>query len=109
MTDHLILWYNVLDVVKSSTNEAIFNSFFSVVHPLSFNDNRFIIKVDSPLVADWIKQKYFSIIESSLSKSAGEDIQLLIQCEGFQNEVVDSSAKISRKKRNKLRGDGDNR
>lgn len=101
MTDHLILWNNVLDVVKSSTNEAIFKSFFSVVHPLSFNDNRFIIKVDSPLVADWIKQKYFSIIENSLSKATGENIQLLIQCEGFQNEITDSIAKTPEKKKKK--------
>jgi len=99
VTDRLILWENVLDVVKSSTNEAIFNSFFSVVHPLSFNDNRFVIKVDSPLVADWINQKYFSIIENSLSKSTGEKIQLLIQCEGMQEKIITSAAKASEKKK----------
>jgi len=86
-----ILWNNVLDVVKSSTNEAIFKSFFSVVHPLSYDNNKFIIKVDSPLVADWIKQKYFSVIEDTLSKSAGENIQLLIQCEGLQEEIITSN------------------
>ena len=99
MIDRLILWDNVLDVVKSSTNEAIFNSFFSVVHPLSFNDNRFVIKVDSPLVADWINQKYFSIIENSLSESTGEKIQLVIQCEGMQEKIITSADKTSQKKK----------
>jgi len=94
-----ILWNNVLDVVKSSTNEAIFNSFFSVVHPLSYNDSKFIIKVDSPLVADWIKQKYFSIIEETLSKSSGTNIQLLIQCEGLQDEIINPAVKTFEKKK----------
>ena len=99
MANCQILWNNVLDVVKSSTNEAIFKSFFSVVHPLSYNDNKFIIKVDSPLVADWIKQKYFSIIEETLSKSSGTEIQLLIQCEGLQDEIINPAVKFSGKKK----------
>jgi len=99
VTDRFILWNNVLNVVKSSTNEAIFNSFFSVVHPLSFNDNRFIIKVDSPLVADWINQKYFSIIENTLSESAGEKIRLIIECEGMQEKIITFTAKTSGKKK----------
>ncbi len=99
MTDFEILWGDVLSVVKSSTNEAIFQSFFSVVHPLLYKDNKFIIKVDSPLVADWIKQKYFSIIEKSLSKSLGTNVQLVIQCEGIQENIIAPITKISRKKK----------
>ena len=99
MTDFEILWGDVLSVVKSSTNEAIFQSFFSVVHPLVYKDNKFIVKVDSPLVADWIKQKYFSIIEKSLSKSLGTNVQLVIQCEGIQENIIAPVTKISRKKK----------
>jgi len=99
VTDFEILWGDVLSVVKSSTNEAIFQSFFSVVHPLLYKDNKFIIKVDSPLVADWIKQKYFSIIEKSLSKSLGTNVQLVIQCEGIQENIIAPVTKISRKKK----------
>ncbi len=102
MADCQVLWNNVLDVMKASTNEAIFQSFFSVVHPLSFNANKFVIKVDSPLVADWIKQKYISVIENSLSNSAGTNIQLIIQCDGFENdsenEISASQAKVKNKK-----------
>ncbi len=99
MTDFEILWGDVLSVVKSSTNEAIFQSFFSVVHPLLYKDNKFIIKVDSPLVADWIKQKYFSVIEKSLSKSLKTNVQLVIQCEGIQENILAPITKISKKKK----------
>jgi len=99
VTDFEILWGDVLSVVKSSTNEAIFQSFFSVVHPLLYKDNKFIVKVDSPLVADWIKQKYFSIIEKSLSKSLKTNVQLVIQCEGIQEEIIAPVTKIYRKKK----------
>ena len=81
MANCQILWNQVLEVIKSSTNEAIFQSFFSVVHPLSYNDNRFVIKVDSPLVADWIRQKYFSIIEQTLTRHCRTKTLLIIQCD----------------------------
>ena len=91
MADCQVLWNNVLDVIKSSTNEAIFHAFFSVVHPLSFNNNKFVIKVDSPLVADWIKEKYISLIEDSLSRSSGINIQLIIQCDGMEVDDLQPS------------------
>ena len=94
MADCQILWDNVLEVVKLSTNEAIFKSFFSVVHPLSYKNNRFIIKVDSPLVADWINQKYFSIIEDSLSEFSGSNVQLIIQCDDMQEEMASVTTKV---------------
>jgi len=94
------LWENVLNVVKSSTNEAIFQSFFSVVHPLLFDDDKFIIKVDSPLVADWIKQKYLSIMEDSLSDSVGTKIQLIIHCKGLQEEKNYTALKTKTPKKN---------
>lgn len=103
VADCQVLWKNVLDVVKSSTNEAIFKSFFSVVHPLSFDNNRFVIKVDSPLVADWIKQKYVSVIENSLTKSAGTNIQLIIQCDGFDVET-NSTPEVKSQKRSSTQG-----
>ena len=100
MADCEKLWENVLNVVKSSTNEAIFQSFFSVVHPLLFDDDKFIIKVDSPLVADWIKQKYLSIMEDSLSDSVGTKIQLIIHCKGLQEEKNYTALKTKTPKKN---------
>jgi len=82
-----VLWSKVLDVVKSSTNDSIFQSFFSVVHPLSYSGNRFVIQVDSPLVADWLKQKYLPLIENSLCHYSGRKIKLVIQCDADAHPV----------------------
>ena len=79
MTSCQVLWDKVLAVIKESTSPSIFQSFFSVVHPLSFEDDRFILEVDSPLVADWLKQKYESVIISTMSHECGRVIKLVIQ------------------------------
>lgn len=81
MTDCQVLWDKVLGVVRSSTSPAVFQSFFSVVHPLSLIDNRFIVQIDSPLVADWLRQKYARMLEERLAELCGRRITLVLQCD----------------------------
>ncbi|NLF39195.1 chromosomal replication initiator protein DnaA [bacterium] len=81
VTNCTVLWGKVLEVVKAATSSSIFQSFFSVVTPLSLHDDRFIIQVDSPIVADWLKQKYAALLEQSLTHECGRPIHLVIQCD----------------------------
>ena len=81
MTDCEVLWDKVLGVVRSSTSPAVFQSFFSVVHPLSFNDDRFIVQIDSPLVADWLRQKYARVIEDRMAELCSRRVTLVLQCD----------------------------
>jgi chromosomal replication initiator protein len=81
VTDCQVLWDKVLSVVRSSTSQAVFQSFFSVVHPLSLTEDRFIVQIDSPLVADWLRQKYARLIEDRLSELAGRRVTLVLQCD----------------------------
>ena len=81
MFEYKFLWNKVIEVIKTSTSESIFQSFFSVVHPISFDNNQFIIQVDTPLVADWLKQKYANQIETLLSKETNNKINLIIKVE----------------------------
>lgn len=88
MTDCQVLWNNVLDVIRTSTSEAVFQSFFSVVRPVSVSDDTFILHIESPLVADWLKQKYVSTIEKTLSHTAGRPLSLIIQCDSTPSEYT---------------------
>lgn len=81
MGDCQILWSKVLDVIKTSASPAVFQAFFAVVHPLSFDGERFILQVDSPLVADWLRQKYVSTIEETLRHLCGRAVHLVLQCD----------------------------
>ncbi len=87
MSEYKFLWNKVIEVIKSSTSESIFQSFFSVVHPLSFDDNQFVIQVDSPLVADWLKQKYANQIETLLSEQTENNIKLIIKVKSEPLEI----------------------
>jgi len=95
VSDYKFLWDKVIEVIRLSTSKSIFQSFFSVVHPLSFDNNQYIIQVDSPLVADWLKQKYARQIESLLSEHTGNKIKLIIKVKSdpleFESHSVSES------------------
>lgn len=88
MADCQVLWNKVLDVIKTSTSEAVFQSFFSVVRPMSVSDDTFVLHVESPLVADWLKQKYIQVIEETLTHNAGRPLSLHIHCEPTEEEYT---------------------
>lgn len=79
MGDCQVLWSKVLDVIKTSTSPAVFQAFFAVVHPLSFDGEHFILQVDSPLVVDWLRQKYAAAIEAALQQLCGRPVRLILQ------------------------------
>jgi len=103
VSEYKFLWNKVIEVIKSSTSESIFQSFFSVVHPLSFDNNQFIIQVDSPLVADWLKQKYANQIESLLSEETDKKIKLSIKVKSeleTETNLINKSVAESNKENN---------
>lgn len=81
MGDCQILWNKVLDVIKTSASPAVFQAFFAVVHPLSFDGERFVLQVDTPLVTDWLRQKYVTAIEDTLRHLCGRAVHLVLQCD----------------------------
>ncbi len=81
MGDCQLLWSKVLDVIKTSASPAVFQSFFAVVHPIAFDGERFALQVDSPLVVDWLRQKYQATIEDTLRHLCGRAVHLVLQCD----------------------------
>ena len=92
VTECQALWNKALDVVKATTSVSVFQSFFSVVTPLSFTSDRLVIQVDSPIVADWMKQNCAALIEKSLSGECGRKILLVIQCNTDASAFSSASA-----------------
>ncbi|MCX7847160.1 MAG: chromosomal replication initiator protein DnaA [bacterium] len=78
----------MLDVIKTSASPVVFQAFFSVVHPLSLDEDRFVVQVDSPLVVDWLRQKYAATIEATLQQLCGRPIRLVLQCDASATTVT---------------------
>ena len=81
MAECQVLWSTVLDAVRASTSETVFNALFPMVRPLSFDNDRFVVQADSPLVMDWLKQKHAAAIEALLHQLSGRHVTLVIQCD----------------------------
>jgi len=79
--DYQALWATVLDVVKATSAPTLFQSLFSVVHPHAFDGCHFTIRVASPLIADWVDQRYRALIEETLSSLCGRPIALKLFCD----------------------------
>lgn len=79
--DYQALWATVLDVLKTTSTPTLFHSLFSVVHPYAFDSEQFTIRVASPLIADWVDQRYRAVIEETLSSLCGRPIALNVSCD----------------------------
>jgi chromosomal replication initiator protein len=75
------LWSRVLEVVKTSSSPALFQSFFAGIRPLDCAGDRLRVSVPSPLVADWVRQRYRGIIEDALRHACQRPMQLVIECD----------------------------
>ncbi len=80
MGDCHTLWSQILEVIKTSSTPAIFQSFFDRVRPVCLRDDRLIVRVDSPLVADWLRQRYQASIEAALQQLCQRALQLVVEC-----------------------------
>ncbi|MCX7004640.1 MAG: chromosomal replication initiator protein DnaA [bacterium] len=79
MGDCHALWSRVLEVIATSSTPAI-QSFFAGVRPVGLQHDRLIVRVDSPLVADWLRQRYRASIEAALQQLCQRALQLVVEC-----------------------------
>jgi len=75
------LWSQILEVIKTSSTPALFQSFFAGVRPICLRDDQLIVRVDSPLVADWLRQRYRTDIEAALQHACQRVVRLVVECE----------------------------
>jgi chromosomal replication initiator protein len=74
------LWNQVLEVIKTSSTPAIFQSFFAGVRPVGLQDDRLVVRVESPLVADWLRQRYRASVEAALQQLCQRPLALVVEC-----------------------------
>ncbi len=71
-TDYKILWKNCLDVIRDIIPEAAFNTWFSPIVPLKYEDNVLTIQVPSQFFYEYLEDKYIDLIQQTLYRKIGE-------------------------------------
>ena len=84
-TDCKILWNNCLDVIRDIIPEAAFNTWFSPIVPLKYEDNVLTIQVPSQFFYEYLEDKYIDLIQQTLYRKIGEgtilNYRILVEAE----------------------------
>ena len=86
-----ILWSNCLNVIKDNIPEPAFNTWFTPIVPLNYEDNVLTIQVPSQFFYEYLEDKYLDIIQQTLYREIGEgtilNYRILVETES--NTVVE--------------------
>lgn len=70
--DHQILWNNCLTIIKDIVPEAIFNTWFMPIVPLSFEDSKFTVKVPSQFFYEYLETNYVDVLRVTIHRVMGQ-------------------------------------
>ncbi len=74
--DHQILWDRCLNSIRKSVGEQAFNTWFTPISPLKFENNILTIQVPSQFFYEWLEEHYVHILQNAIEENLGEDGKL---------------------------------
>ena len=92
--DYKIMWAKVMEIITDNLGEQRANTWFGVAEPLSYIDNRLLLKLPSEFFAEKYENEFYNILTTSLRKVFGNSIKLDYEIEIIKNDK-DSKVKIS--------------
>ncbi|MCD7938514.1 MAG: chromosomal replication initiator protein DnaA, partial [Tannerellaceae bacterium] len=70
------LWNKCLSVIKDIVPEAVYNTWFVPIVPLSYEGNKFTIQVPSQFFYEYLEEKYVSVLKVTLYRVIGPGTEL---------------------------------
>jgi chromosomal replication initiator protein len=85
---HTAIWNQCLSIIKDNiNNESIYNTWFSPIIPLGYDNENFTIQVPSPFFYEYLDEKYADLIHAALSRVIGMPVILNYRA------IIDNSSK----------------
>ena len=76
MSRHEQLWNSCLNIIKDNINEASFNTWFSPIVPVRYENKVFVLQVPSQFFVEYIEEKYIDLLRMTLTRVAGSGTKL---------------------------------
>ncbi|MDR2087500.1 MAG: chromosomal replication initiator protein DnaA [Dysgonamonadaceae bacterium] len=74
---HLEIWNQCLIIIKDNiNNESVYNTWFSPIKPLKYDEENFTIQVPSQFFYEYLDEKYADLIHATLSRIIGKPVIL---------------------------------
>ena len=86
------IWEQLLQRLKNSVSETVYNTIISPAVPLSATDTVFIIGVNNNFLKKWLEENYKPIIENLLAEITGKEFSLQIENLDFTAAPVQKQA-----------------
>ncbi|MFH1798582.1 MAG: chromosomal replication initiator protein DnaA [Candidatus Omnitrophota bacterium] len=91
------IWTKALALLQSEVNEQIFSAWFSGISFVSSDDSSITLGVANKFSENWIKEKYISLLKTSIQQVAGKSLSVLFKVVAAPNEpflpLIDESKK----------------
>lgn len=71
-SDYQMLWTKCLSVIKDIVPEAVFNTWFLPIKPLSYEGNKFTIQVPSQFFYEYLEEKYVNVLRVTIYRVIGK-------------------------------------
>jgi len=69
-------WKSCLDFIRDNVSKSAFDTWFSVVRPVSMENGELLIQVPSPFVYEYLEQNFLGVMKAALVKTFGEGVRL---------------------------------
>lgn len=69
-------WKSCLDFIRDNVSKASFDTWFSVVSPVSMENGELLIQVPSPFVYEYLEQNFLDVMKAALVKTFGAGVKL---------------------------------
>ena len=70
------LWNRCLSVIKDNISEAAYNTWFSPIIPLKYENNVFVLQVPSLFFVEYIEEKFIDLLRMTLYREVGNGTRL---------------------------------
>ncbi|MCH5242578.1 MAG: chromosomal replication initiator protein DnaA [Muribaculaceae bacterium] len=94
--DFKLKWDKVVEIITDNIGEQRARTWFGVAEPLSYIDNRLLLKLPSEFFAEKYEYEFYNILTSSMRRVFGPTVKLDYEIEIIKNDK-DSKIKLSGK------------
>ncbi len=86
-TERDAVWSEVRERLRGTLNTQTYKFAFASATPVTLDDDRIVLAVDSVLLRSWIRQRYLPLIRDALFEVRGTDLEVeIVVAEGAQGE-----------------------
>ncbi len=94
MENHIQLWEQCISIIKDNINSTAFNTWFTPIIPIKYENNEFLLQVPSTFFYEYIETHYAALMRFTLNKVVGEGTCLLYKITVDRNNTKSGSTVI---------------